>query len=251
MKMNPSPFFFFLVSGFWLLVTDVCADSLNRAEALYLEGSYSESIDECAMNIARNKAQDKAYYLLGLTYLKINDTAKAREKLKILIDNFRTSPYLESAKLSYADTYFIEQDYPRAQELYEDIVKNNSRLAGAAYLRLGQCALKSGNWQNAKSYCSILQQKYPLSLEANLARELFERQEFYFTVQVGSFTNLQNAQRLVNKLKSNNFDAYIDELNSQKNPMYRVRVGRLSLRQEAEKLKNILEAGGYPTRIFP
>ncbi|TAN60220.1 tetratricopeptide repeat protein [bacterium] len=229
----------------------VYADTLSRAEALYLQGSYSESIDECAINIARDANRGKAYYLLGLNYIKINQSDKAREKLKIVTDSYRASPFYDSAKLAYADTYFIEQDYSRARELYEDIARGNSKLVPCAYLRLGQCALKAGNWEGAKNYADTLKQKYPLSLEARVSGELLEKQELFFTVQVGSFASAQNAKALMNKLKQKNFDAYIDELTSPEAAMYRVRVGKVSTRREAENLKDSLEASGYPTHIFP
>jgi hypothetical protein len=229
----------------------VYADTLNRAEALYLQGSYSESIAECALNIARGNVKDKAYYLLGLNYLKINDTENAREKLKILMDSYRSSPYYESAKLSYADTYFIDQDYQAAQKLYEGIIKDSGKLAGSAYLRLLQCGLKTGDWEKAKGYADILQKDYPLSLDAQLAKELMEKSEFFFTVQVGSFANIHNAKGLAGKLRNSGFDAYIDELKSGSGAFYRVRVGKLSSRQEAENLKNTLDVHGYPTKIFP
>ena len=227
------------------------ADSLNRAEALYLQGSYSESIEECAVNIARNRAQDQAYYLLGLNYLKINDTERAREKLKYLMDNFKSSQYLEPARLAYSDTYFVEQDYPKAKGMYEDILKAGGELTAAVYLRLHQSALKSGDWQVAREYANILKQRYPLSLEAAAAEEMPRNNDLFFTVQIGSFANFQNATRLLNKIKGQNFDGYIDELHQSGNSLYRVRVGKLSSRQEVEALKKNLEERGYPTRIFP
>ncbi len=242
-------------AAFNILSFAVCAfanaDSLNRAEALYLQGSYSESIEECAISIARDNAKDKAYYLLGLNYLKINDAQKAREKLKIILDSYRASLYFDSAKLSYADTFFIEQDYPAAQKLYEDMANDKGKSASATFLRLLQCGLKTGDWQKAKGYAELLQKDYPLSLEAGLAKELIAQGEFFFTVQVGSFANIQNAKRLAGKLKNGSFDAYIDELSSSGGPLYRVRVGKLSSRSEAQDLKNTLDAHGYPTKIFP
>lgn len=243
---------FLAACGLWLAACgSAFAGSLNRAEALYLQGSYSESIDECAANITRNRERDKAYYLLGLNYLKINDTEKAREKLKIISDNFSDSQYLDAAKLAYADTYFIDQDYPAAQRLYEALTKSNSKLQSAAYFRLAQCALKSGQWQEARQYADILEQRYPLSLEAVSSGELFKQNEFFFTVQVGCFASFQNAQKLLNKLKTKNLDAYIDQLGSPGGVLYRVRVGKVKTRQEAETLKNLLDKEGYPTRIFP
>lgn len=227
------------------------AAALNRAEALYLQGSYSESIEECAQSISRSKDLDKAYYLLGLNYLKINDSEKAREKLKILIDGYSSSRYFVSAKLAYADSYFIEQEYASAKSLYENLVKNNSPAASSAYLGLARCALKTGDWQEAKAYAEVLKEKFPKSLDAEVAKGIFTKEEFFFTVQVGSFASLKNAQRLLSKLQDKKYDGYIDELNSDKSILYRVRVGKVKTRQEAEDLKNTLEENGYPTKIFP
>lgn len=243
---------FFLITSYLLIVNSYChADSLNRAEALYLQGSYSDSLEECALSIARNKEADKAYYLLGLNYLKLNDPEKAREKLNALINNYGSSPYFNSARLSYADSYFIEQDYLKAKTHYENILKNTPAQAASAYLGLARCALKTGDWQKGKDYAQLIQQKFPQSLEARMSKDLFERRDFFFTVQVGSFANQKNAQRLTQKLINAKFDAYIDQLNSGAAILYRVRVGKLDSRPEAEKLKNNLEQNGYPARIFP
>ena len=243
---------FSLITSNQLLVTGYCsADSLSRAEGLYLQGSYSDSIEECAVNISQNKETERAYYLLGLNYLKLNDPEKAREKLNILIDNYGSSHYINSAKLSYADSYFIEQDYLKAKTNYENILRNNPAQAASAYLGLARCALKTGDWQKGKDYAQLIQQKFPQSLEARLAKDLFSGGAFFFTVQVGSFANQKNAQRLMQKLINTQFEAYIDQLNSGAVILYRVRVGKLDSRPEAEKLKNNLEQKGYPARIYP
>jgi len=252
MNKKALSFIIFLVSVLWFLVTPaIHAESLNRAEVLYLQGSYSDSINECAVNISRNKNVDEAYYLLGLNYLKINDTEKAREKLKFFLDNFKASKYMDNARLAYADSFFLEQRFPEAREIYEEMLRKNSALAPTAILRLGQCALKTGNWQEAKNYFDSLKQKYPLSLEAKQADTLTQADVSYFTIQVGAFANSRNAQKLKDKLQGKNFDAYIDEFKTAEGILYRVRVGRLSSRQEAESLKSVLEKEGYPTKIFP
>ena len=263
MKQKYKRFFISLVTGFpglfrfagagWLLVTPYTyAANLNRAEALYLQGSYSESINECGINIARDNSPDSALYLAGLNFLRINDAEKARDKLTQMMENFKSSRYLEPAKLAYADTFFMEQDYSKAKQLYADMLKANTKLSSAVFLRLSQCALKSGDWPKAREYADSLKQKYPLSLEANMLTNIAnEINNQFFTVQAGSFANLQNAKKLSEKLKKNNFDAYIEEINSGPKTLYRVRSGKLNTRQQAESLKAALEEKGYPARIFP
>ncbi|HAH19949.1 MAG: hypothetical protein A2Y00_08370 [Omnitrophica WOR_2 bacterium GWF2_43_52] len=251
--MKQKIFLTFLLSTFYLLLSTLyCyAEGLHRAEALYLQGSYSESIEECAESISRGKDMDRAYYLLGLNYLKLGDTQKAREKLKIMIENYKESNYSAIVQVLYADSYFIDQEYATAQSRYEEILRTNTALANSAYLGLARCALKTGEWEKAKGYAELLAQKFPKSLEARMAKELFSGQEFFFTVQVGSFASLKNAERLMSKLQGKYFDAFIDQVPSGQNLLYRVRVGKVKTRQEALALKNALEAEGYPTRIFP
>lgn len=244
---------FSLITGYQSLFSSYSpAASLNRAEALYLQGSYSESINECGVNIARDDSPDSALYLAGLNYLRINDTVKAREKLTRILDDFKSSRYLEAAKLAYADTFFMEQDYAKAGQLYKDMLNANSKLSNAILLRLSQCALKSGNWPKAREYTDSLKQKYPLSLDANIsANTLKWIDNRFFTVQVGSFASPQNAGKLSEKLKKNNFDSYIEETGSGTRILYRVRVGKLNTRRQAESLKQELEDKGYPARIYP
>ena len=230
---------------------DVYALNLSRAETLYLQRSYGDSIDECAKAISEGGKSDFAYYLLGLNYLKLNDTDKSREKLQYLLDKFKASKYYSAAKLVYADTFFLDQDYSKAKYNYETLLKQPGSLNSTLYLRLGQCALKTGNWQEAKDYFNILKKNFPLSMEAIQADSLAQTGDYFFTVQAGCFANSVNAGRFLSKLKNKNFDAYIDEMNSPEGKLYRVRVGKLKSRQEAESLKDALEKEGYPTRIFP
>lgn len=252
--MKPKTIFFIILLSSInceLLAVSAYADTLNKAASLYLQGSYSESINECGINIARDNSPDSALYLAGLNFLIINDTEKAREKLTQVMDNFKSSRYLEAAKLAYADTFFMEQDYAKAGQLYEDMLKANSKLSSALLLRLSQCALKSGNWAKAGEYTDSLKQKYPLSLEANIPAATAQgTNNQFFTLQVGSFANSQNAKKLLEKLKKSNLDAYIEETSGAKT-LYRVRAGKLNTRQQAESLKQILEEKGYPSRIYP
>ncbi len=228
------------------------AGSLSKAEAFYLQGRYSESLDECALTAAGgNKEKDKAYYLMGLNYLQIMDTEKAREKFSLLFNQGNNSRYIEPARIAYADSLFLDRNYDSAKEIYNDIVGNNGRMIPLAYLRLGQCALKAGNWQEAGDYFAALKKKYPLSLEAQETERLAKEGQGFFTVQVGCFSVLANARSLLDKLKEDNYDGYLDEFNAQGTKLYRVRVGRLQSRTEAEAMQDTLDQKGYPTKIFP
>ncbi|MBN1379646.1 MAG: SPOR domain-containing protein [Gammaproteobacteria bacterium] len=70
-------------------------------------------------------------------------------------------------------------------------------------------------------------------------------------VQVGSFSREENAQVLRDKLKSSGFAAYQESAKSDVGPVYRVRIGPLKNRAEAEKLvSKLLKQGGYRAMVL-
>ncbi|MDD3087810.1 MAG: SPOR domain-containing protein, partial [Candidatus Omnitrophica bacterium] len=72
-----------------------------------------------------------------------------------------------------------------------------------------------------------------------------------YSVQVGSFANIDNARNLVKKLNSSGYPAYFEERTQGSRRSYRVRVGKLNTRREAEELVKRLSREGHPTKIFP
>ena len=72
---------------------------------------------------------------------------------------------------------------------------------------------------------------------------------FGWTVQVGSFSNRGNARALVGNLKSQGFEAYINEHDTGGTLHFRVRVGKFELRDEADSLAiRIRGETGEPAR---
>ncbi len=67
-----------------------------------------------------------------------------------------------------------------------------------------------------------------------------------FTFQVGAFTELANAQRLVEKLDPSYQNAHMTTFQDGGRLFYRVRVGHTNDLAEAEKYEKTLEADGFP-----
>ncbi len=66
-----------------------------------------------------------------------------------------------------------------------------------------------------------------------------------FTIQIGAFSELKNAQRLKAKLSRVYRNAHITKYDNGRLILYRVRVGQCSTLQEARKLKNKLKRKGF------
>ena len=112
--------------------------------------------------------------------------------------------------------------------------------------------MKLAKWSEAKDYLNRVASLFPNSFEGAIAKQLLEEPQ-YFSVQVGAFKDRSGAEALATELKQKNEYAYtIETVDSQNTKFYRVRVGHLTLLDDAQKLKSELSTKGYPTtQIFP
>jgi outer membrane protein assembly factor BamD (BamD/ComL family) len=195
----------------------------------------------------------EAYFYLGQSQMRLGYYREARDSFRTIIRRFSKSDFVQRAYLNVADCFFLEENFTKAIEIYKAFLKKypHSDFLSIVYFRLGQTNLKLGNWKIAKDYLKELKIKFPNSFEAQQAKILLTRDEF-FTVQVGAFINSKSAKKLNNKLKNEGFNSYlVKTTDADGKVLYRVRVGKLPNRYEAEALQAALAVKGYPTRIYP
>jgi len=241
-----------LLFGFY---KDAYADNLHDIKVNFLKGDYNACIDEgekVLVDAYHSKNADELYYLLATSYLKSGNLLRASDVFEILIKEFKGSKLRDDAFLGLGDVYLLEGDLANAEANYREVPRNNpsTKLISLVDLKLAQVLLKQGKWSEAKDYLNKLNNDFPQSLEQRLAKN-FWTDDFYFTIQVGSFSTEKNASALSNKLIEKGYTAFIQESKSQDKTVYRVRVGKLNTRQEAEELEKTLAAQGFPARIFP
>lgn len=70
-----------------------------------------------------------------------------------------------------------------------------------------------------------------------------------FSVQVGSFKNRNNSEKLARRLVSQGYEARVEIPVNQLDKLYRVKVGTLGSEAEAERLAARLRSAGYNTKI--
>lgn len=233
-----------------------CLD-IDKVKVHFLSGDYKSAISEGEKVLASYTTHppdlDELYYILGLSYLKDGNYLRASDIFEIIIREFKESRFLDEARLGLGDTYFLKGDYDKAQGYYTDLINTNPRtkLKAPLYYRLSEIALKKGDTQAAKEYLDKLKADFSFSPEIKSNKDLATLSDIYYAVQVGSFVSPTNARNLCDKLIAKGYDAYLEEAFGASAKTYRVRVGRLKLRQEATQLESKLSSEGYPTKIVP
>ncbi len=231
-----------LVLFFIFIPPNAYSLNLDAIKVNILEGDYKSAIKEGERLIAKEPHSAELYYLLGISYLKDGNYLRASDIFEIIIGEFKDSKFKEEAKLGLGDTYLLRGDFNKAEELYRELINNpESKFKEQAYCRLSEAGFKKGNGS-----------------QENISG-------IWYSIQVGFFSNANNAKLLTQKLISNGYPAYVEESASSTGKAYgfgyrrpnhgllayRVKVGKLNSRPEAEELSRKLAREGYSVRICP
>jgi TolA-binding protein len=230
--------------------------SLDRLRVSFLKGDYARTIRDCESLLRRSPrkgVREEAYYLIGVSCLKEGNIEKAQETFNLILKEFPNGKFLDRVHLGIGDSWFLQGDIDKALGVYNNILEKfpDSPSLSIVLFGLGECYQKQGEWANARHCYERLTKEYPLSIEAGKVNEILKSDEFVFTVQVGSFRDKKNAERLKGALINKGYDAYIVKGYTGQTSLYRVRVGKFNTRVSAESLERQLKDEGLPTAIFP
>jgi tetratricopeptide (TPR) repeat protein len=228
----------------------------------FLKGEYKAVIEEGERCLATATPQtanlDELYFLMALSYFKDGNYLRSSDIFEIILKEFPKSRFRAEAELGNADTYFMRGDLDKAEQAYRKLLAaqpNDGGMASALYYRLSQLAMQKGNTDEGKGLKDKLKLEFPLSLEARQEQNiclLADASTGFYTVQVGSFSKVENARKLLQQLLDKRYTASIQEIsNSEGVTFYRVRVGKCATKPEALSLAEKLTRDGYPTKICP
>ncbi len=226
------------------------AGSLNDAKEAYLYGDYNGVIQICR-EIIDNKPNVEAFYFMSLSFFNLGAYGLAREHFRVILNDFKGTPFFASSLVKLVDTYFLENNLNKAEALYKSILQKYPSLKykPLVYLRLAQISAKKGNWEQKNKYLKIVTEDFKGSTEDRIARRLTRLGDF-FTIQVGAFSNKSNAVKFSHKLKEQ-YPVYIIEEKEEDLTLYKVRVGKFKKKYRAENTAYKLRKQGYPVRIYP
>jgi tetratricopeptide (TPR) repeat protein len=229
---------------------------LAKAKAFFMQKKYVEAIQECTALIHAYpndpEVLSEANYFAGASYVNLFDFLTAKKSFSAIIEKYKGTSYYEDAYMGLGDVEFLQENYKEALKVYHDFLTtqpSRKRLA-TLYFRLSEVNLKLGDKTEYKKYFDRLQHEFPLSFEAKDAERLTLHEEFY-TVQVGAFTNYDNAERFVKRLKAKGYDVYSVLCMLSGKKLCRIRVGKFKTLEEAQEVKRKLEKDGYFAKIFP
>ena len=225
----------------------------RKAEEAFLKGDYEEVV---ILNNNYSKGgsriNDDLEHITGLALLKLGRSDEARNCFTRVVNHSERDDLLDESYIGLADSYYLEEDYGKAIEYYENVLRYfpDSDYKPVVYYKLGECYGKTGNKSESVACHNKVVRLFPDSIEAKMLKG--ESSSFItYSVQVGSFRKWNNAKKLHDELKSQGFDVNIHTTVTGQSRFYRVRVGRYDKLAEAEDMARNLRNKGYPVKIYP
>ena len=216
-----------------LSFADSARTGIATIEKHFLEGNYNAVISESSALIDSGRGKkDELYYLKGLSELKSNKFSAARDSFNYIISKCSWSKKVFDAHLGIGDSYMLEGNNPKALSAYNDMVikYDKDKNISIVYGRLSLCR---SNQQN-----QIKRSPNPTSAEKGR-----------ISVQVGSFKDKRNADKLAKKLAARGYESHVSIPVSSDDNYYRVKVGSFNSKPEAQKLESKLRSDGYRTKV--
>lgn len=215
-------------------------DEIAVLEKSFLEGKYEKAVLVAQDLIdSRSRQRYEVYYLKGLSEMKLNRFADARASFQDIIDKYPRTSRVFDARVGIGDSYLLEGKKDNAIRIYKEIMEKFPEDKNIAIV-------KSRLDKNAVN-TEIAQEKTVVQ-----ARDIPRGESGGFTsIQVGSFKNSRNAEKLSQKLSSQGFESFVEIPANSGDKLYRVKVGRLQSAQSAEALASRLRVKGYKTKICP
>jgi len=240
--------------------------SFSVIEKYFLEGKYNAVISETEELIGSGSGRkDELYYIKGLSELKANRFGAAKTSFNYIISNYSWSKKVFDARLGLGDSYFLEGDNTGALNVYNDIAGRypSDKNISMVYSRLSLCYARTGARARADAYYNMVKEKAPLSFEARSAPAVAPSIQSSparnapspiagadrYSVQVGSFKNKRNADKLVKKLAARGYESYVEIPVFSGDKFYRVRVGKFSSKEATSKTASRLESEGYRVKV--
>ncbi len=234
----------------------LAADDLTQLQAAFLRKEYGQvaaKTQDLLSHSGGSVPKDDLLYLQGVSCLKLRDLEMTRSALNRLLADYPNSRWVAQASLALGDAYLAAGEPQKALEIYQKLLSDQRAepLKPQVNFRLGQAQRELGLWDKAKESLQSVAAQAPKSSEAAQAKDLLEKEDFYFSVQVGAFSSKGNAQRLKAEMERRGISAEVSEALMQGRRFYRVRVGRFGSRQEAQQQEQRLRADGFPAKVVP
>ena len=241
-----------------LLIIPLSLFAQDIDEAIRLFNTFQfEKARELFVAVGNNETHPRiaeAFYYLGRLSLNPDSSLFYYQKV---IKNYPQSRFADLSYLEIAKTNITLKNYKNAivtlNEMLRQFPESDSK--DEALFWLGVAYISSGDDKQGKAVLDNLKSSYPKSIWSDRAKTIVPDRPVnppskeYFTVQVGSYRNQDNAEKYVQDLKAKGLTVQIVQAIVMGNTYYRVWVGQFKTIEEAKAHAQKLDSLGIKGNV--
>ena len=229
---------------------------LDEGIAAYDAEDYDQARDRLDVFMAAHgdrRGADEAYYYRGLAHYEMGHPERAKLDFATAIDRTSRSDLKAMARLALGVVAYDQGDNAGAEQHLQRSLKGldeDQPPTDRAMYYLGASLQRQSRWAEADVYFNRLIWTFPASPQTPEAKRRVHGR--HWTIQVGAFTDLANAELLVASLKADGHPAFLWPQHMDGRLHYFVRIGRWrSYQRAASQLAEIkaLHEGAFLTVV--
>jgi tetratricopeptide (TPR) repeat protein len=252
----------FALAGCALLAVG-CQELTPEARQLLMEGSqahergdYASATTKLSQFIDQHKDAPEAaeaYYVRGLSQLRLNHRTEARRDLEAAIEKSARKDVIARAQASLAVMAYDDGNWKAAADYYAEAVPWLEGVRGYDdhMLRYAVSTERLGQWEQARQVFAQIIHAFPNSPSAKYAREHMGWNRPYFTVQCSALSTPDAAGREVARLRKLGFEASQLMETRQGHAAYLVRIGQYKTYDEATRALERIKGHVPAARVVP
>ncbi len=227
-------------------------------EAIRLFNSFQfERAREIFIEVVKDENNPRiaeVYYFLGRLSI-VPDSALLYYKK--VTNDYPQSRYADISYLEIAKIHIARESYTNAIVTLNELRRKfpDTTLKDEVLFWLGVSYLSTGQEKQGVSVLGNLRTTFPKSVWSERAANMIPTKKVpdvtteYFTIQVGSYRNMANAEKQTEELRGKDFDARIVEALVKGNTYYRVWVGKFSTIEQAKTFSLKLDSLGIKGNV--
>ncbi len=243
---------------FAILIISLVLSAQNIDEAIRLFNSFQfERAREIFVEIVKdvdNPRIAEAYYFLGRLSI---DPDSALSYYQRVTKNYSQSRYADISYLEIAKINIARGKYANAIITLSELLRNYPETSSQDEILfwLGISYMSNGQEKQGTSVLQDLRTRFPKSMWSERAANVVpmkktpQTKEEYFTIQVGSYRNRENAEIHAEDLQRGDFDVQIVEAVVKGETYYRVWVGRFATAEQAKTFSIKLDSLGIKGNV--
>ncbi len=241
--------------AFALITVALVAQDIDEAIRLFNSYHFERSrvIFNEVVKDENNPRIAEAYYYLGRLSLAPDSAISFYRKV---ITKYPQSRYADVAHLEIAKIHFARKDFNNTIITLNQLLRTfpDTGVKDEVLFWLGVSYISSGKKEEGTRILQDLRTTYPKSVWSERTLRVIPGAEpavgqAYFTVQVGSYRDKDNAETFAGEIRSQGFDVQVVEAFVKGNTYFRVWVGKFASREDADTFSLKLDALGIKGNV--